>query len=94
MKTSFTKDTLHKRGQWLFLDSDLYKSEFIARFKYNGPVTMAKFIKQLIKNHTVEEYLLALNNPDFSKRKAPLEILREKDPDWYYDIINKWKAKH
>lgn len=86
IKTPFTKETLHKSGKYLFLDSDLYKSEFIARFKYKGVVTMAQFIKELIKNHTVEEYLGLLNHPDCSQRKAPLEILKEKNPAWYEDL--------
>ena len=94
MKTPFTKETLHKSGQWLFLDSELYKSEFIARFKHRGPVTMAKFIKELIKNHTVEEYLGLLNHPDYSQRKAPLEILKEKNPTWYENLKEAFLAKH
>lgn len=94
IKTPFTKETLHKSGQYLFLDSDLYKSEFIARFKHKGPVTQAQFIKELIKNHTVEEYLGLLNHPDFSQRKAPLRILKEKNPVWYEAIKAAWMAKH
>jgi hypothetical protein len=95
MNTPFTKDTLHKSGQYLFLDSDLYKSEFIARFKYGkGPVTMAKFIKELIKNHTVEEYLKTLNHPDFSQRKAPLTILKDKNPTWYEELKQKFLKKN
>ena len=93
IKTPFTKETLHKSGQFLFLDSELHKSEFIARFKHKGPVTLAQFIKELIKNHTVEAYLGLLNHPDYSQRKAPLEILKEKNPSWYEGIKVQWMSK-
>lgn len=83
-----------KQGKYLLLRGDLqfpyrvYKqtSEFIARFKYKGPVTMSKFIKELITSHSVEDYLYKLN----VERKAPLEILREKNPVWYRETQNKW----
>lgn len=94
IKTPFTKETLHQSGQYLFLNSDLYKSEFIARFKHKGVVTRAQFIKELIKNHTVEEYLGLLNHSDFSQRKAPLEILKEKNPSWYQDLKEAFLSKH
>jgi hypothetical protein len=58
------------------------KEAFIARFKYKGPFTKATFIRELIKNHTVEEYVGALNSG-----KAPLQVLREKNPTWYNKIM-------
>ena len=64
------------------------KEAFIARFKYSGPITKAVFIKELIKNFTVEEYVSAIE-----AGKAPVEILREKNPTWYETTIAKWKAK-
>ena len=57
--------------------------KFVARFKHKGPFTKAKFLKELIANHTVEDYFMALEHT----RKAPLEILRDKNEDWYYDIL-------
>lgn len=93
MKTPFTKMSLKKSGQYLFTESDVFPDRFVARFKYNGPFTMSVFIKELIKNHTMEEYFEALENEDYSKRKAPLEILREKNPTWYKEIQFKWLDK-
>jgi hypothetical protein len=42
----------------------------------------------------VEEYLEALMNEDFNKRKAPLEILRDKNPGWYRGIVDDFKNKN
>lgn len=93
MKTPFTKETLVKSGQYLFTESDVFPDRFVARFKYSGPFTMSVFIKELIKNHTMEEYFEALENEDYSKRKAPLEILRDKNPAWYKEVQFKWLDK-
>ena len=93
MKTPFTKNTLVKSGQYLFTESDVFPDRFVARFKHKGPITPSIFIKELIKNHTMEEYFEALENEDFSKRKAPLEILKAKNPEWYQEIKTKWLAK-
>lgn len=57
--------------------------KFVARFKHRGPVTKAKFVKQLIANHTPAEYFEKLNS-----RQAPLAILRDADPVWYNQIMN------
>lgn len=67
----------------------MYDGQFVARFKYSGPFTKAVFLKQLLKNHTVEEY--------FHKHQvqgiAPLTILEQADPKWYEATLVKWKAK-
>jgi len=94
MSTPFTKNTLHRSGQYLFTNSDVFPDRFIARFKHSGPITMSKFIKELIKNHTMEEYFNLLENENYSMRKAPLQILRDKNPSWYEECINKWKTKN
>lgn len=57
--------------------------KFVARFKHRGPITKAKFVKQLIANHTPAEYFEKLNG-----RQAPLAILRDADPVWYNEIMN------
>ena len=96
--TPFTKDILIKDGKYLLLRSDVQvphrefkrSSEFLARFKHNGPVTMAKFIKELIANWNVEDYLYQLN----VERKAPLEILRDKNPSWYENLKQAWMEKN
>ena len=54
------------------------KDLFIARFKHKGPITKAKFLKELIKNHTVEDYAAAI-----LFGAAPVTILKEKNAAWY-----------
>lgn len=67
----------------------MYGDQFVARFKHRGPVSKGVFLKQLLKNHTVEEY--------FQKHQvqgiAPLTILKDADPNWYETTLAKWKAK-
>tara|TARA_R110000772_G_scaffold182201_1_gene293484 strand:- start:175 stop:480 length:306 start_codon:yes stop_codon:yes gene_type:complete len=55
---------------------------FIARFKYKGPITKAKFLKELIKNHTVEDYA---NASLFGM--SPVGILKDKNPVWYEKVM-------
>jgi hypothetical protein len=64
---------------------------FIARFKYSGPFTKAVFMKQLIKNFTVEEYAAKREEGGFEN--SPLNILKLNDEKWYYDTMFKWSAK-
>lgn len=87
MITKFTKHTLKKSGQYLLtIDND-----FVARFKYSGaPVTMAKFKAELIRSHTPAQYFHSLN----VERKAPLNILRDSNPQWYSDLKEAWMSKH
>lgn len=89
--TQFTKTNLVKSGMYLFYGND---RQFVARFKHQGPVTMAQFKKELIANHTPEEYFSLLNHSDYSQRKAPLEILKAKNPSWYENLKAAWMAKH
>jgi hypothetical protein len=81
----FTKDNLIKDGQYLVFGDD---RKFVARFKYSGPFTMAKFRKELIANHTPEYYFEA-----YEDGKAPLEILKEKNPAWYTDTLEAFKNR-
>ena len=67
------------------------KPLFIARFKHRGPFTKAKFLAQLIKNFTVEEYVEARNQDGLDS--SPLQILRNKNEDWYYKVLFDFKAK-
>lgn len=87
MKKAFTKFNLIKSGMYLFYGNE---RQFVARFKHNGPFTMAKFKKELIKNHTPEDYFFAL----IGDNKTPLEILRNKNPAWYEATKAAWMAKH
>jgi hypothetical protein len=65
--TRFVKENFTFDGMYL-----KYDGQFIARFKHRGPVTKAKFIKTLIKNYTVEDYLAKLTSG-----LAPLQVLQE-----------------
>lgn len=60
---------------------------FIARFKHRGPITKAKFQRELMKSWTVEEYAEA------SQSAPPVTVLREKNPQWYNDIMEKAMKK-
>jgi|LakMenEpi03Aug12_release.lakeMendotaPanAssembly.Ray.scaffolds.fasta_scaffold1514682_1 hypothetical protein len=96
MKTPFTSEMFYKSGVYLFLEDPCGRwpfGTFLARFKHRGPVTMAEFKKELIRNHTVEDYLMALENPDYSKRRAPFQILSDKNPEWRNKLQMKWLNK-
>jgi hypothetical protein len=58
------------------------KDLFIARFKYKGPITKAKFLKELMTNHTVEDYANAC-----LFGMTPVAILADKNPAWYEAIM-------
>ena len=65
---------------------------FIARFKYKGsPITKAKFLTELIKSFTVEEYAEARSKDCLES--APLNILKNKNPAWYENIMSNFKMK-
>lgn len=82
--TAFSKENFSFHSGYL-----MYGNEFVARFKHRGPFTKAKFLKELIANHTVEGYFAELKNG-----KAPLIILRDANEDWYYDILEKFSGKN
>lgn len=65
-------------------------ARFIARFKYNkGPVTKAKFIKQLVKAMSPTQYFA-----EMEAGKAPLTILIDNDPAWYEAEKKKFLARN
>ena len=64
---------------------------FIARFKYKGPFTKAKFLTELIKSFTVEEYVEARSKDGIDS--SPLRILANKNPAWYENIMYKAQLK-
>ena len=63
------------------------KDLFIARFKNRGPVSKAEFLKELLKNYTVEEYVAAM------EKSSPLTILKDRNPTWYETCVEKFKSK-
>lgn len=82
--TRFDKKLFSFHSGYLYYPYNGKQNAFVARFKHSkSPFTKAKFIKELIANHTVEDYFIDLVH----NRKAPLEILRDKNEDWYYDIL-------
>lgn len=84
--TKFDKALINKDGEYITYGPD---RKFIARFKYSrGPFTKAKFIKELIANHDVDDYFNAI---DFGF--APIAILRDKNPDWYFGLLEAYSGK-
>ena len=81
--TKFVKANFKQSGQYV-----KYEGKFVARFKHHGPITKAKFLKELIANHTVEGYFAELE-----AGKAPLAILRDANEDWYYGILEAFSGK-
>lgn len=75
--TKFVKNLFETSGEYV-----KYQGNFVARFKHKGPFTKAKFLKELIANHTVESYFA-----EMAKDKAPLAILRDANEDWYYGTL-------
>lgn len=80
----FEKSKFSYHGGYL-----MYDNRFVARFKYKGPFTKAVFLKQLVKNHTVNEYFHKLE----IDHVAPLRILEQADPKWYDAQLEKFRAK-
>lgn len=83
--TKFDKALINKDGEYVTYGSD---RKFIARFKHRGPFTKAKFLKELVANHTVESYFA-----EIEAGKAPLAILRDANEDWYYGILEAFSGK-
>jgi hypothetical protein len=81
----FNKALINKDGEYVTYGTD---RKFIARFKHRGPFTKAKFIKELIANHTIEGYFT-----EMEAGKAPLAILRDANEDWYYGILEAFSGK-
>ena len=79
----FTKHNLHRDGQYLLYGLD---RRFVARFKHAGPFTMSRFKKELIANHTPNDYFAA-----YDRGVAPLNILKDANPAWYNGIIAAFK---
>lgn len=77
--TKFAKTNFDKSGEYVFYGTD---RKFVARFKHKGPITKAKFLKELIANHSVESYFAELDSG-----KAPLAILRDVNPEWFYGLL-------
>lgn len=85
--TKFNRALINKDGGMFVTYGEDRK--FIARFKHSkSPFTKAKFIKELVANHTVEDYFSKLE-----AGKAPLAILRDANPDWFYGILEDFSGK-
>lgn len=83
--TKFNKALINKVGEYVTYGAD---RKFIARFKHRGPFTKAKFLKELVANHTVEGYFAELE-----AGKAPLAILRDANEDWYSKTIEAYYGR-
>jgi hypothetical protein len=64
----FDKNLFDYHGGYLTYGQD---RRFVARFKYRGPVTRAKFMAALVKHYDPDSYFLRL------KGTAPLQILMD-----------------
>ena len=84
--TKFDKTQFDYHGGYLTYGN---ARAFVARFKYKGPFTKSVFLKELIKNHTVESYFA-----DLVKGVAPLHILRDANEAWYYGKLNEFAEKN
>ena len=66
-----------------------YDNTIIARFKYSGPFTKAKFKKFLINSGlTVDNY--------FTMREAglaPLSVWEVQSPETYNNVLTTWRMK-
>jgi len=89
--TRFDKKLFSYHGGFLSYGSEAngQRKKVVARFKHKGPFTKAKFLKELIANHTVEEYFASME----IGRIAPLAILKRKNEDWYYDTMEKYAGR-
>jgi hypothetical protein len=85
--TAFTKENIIDNGEYVFY-KEAKPENFIARFKHRGPFTKAKFLRELMKNHTVEGYF-----DEMKAGKAPLKILQDANEDWYYNILEKFSGR-
>ena len=81
--TKFIKANFETSGEYV-----KYNGDFVARFKHRGPFTKAKFLKELIANHTVEGYFAEMKSG-----KAPLAILRDANEDWYYGTLEAFSGR-
>ncbi len=81
--TKFDKTKFETSGEYVH-----YEGKFVARFKHKGPFTKAKFLKELIANHSVESYFVEMSNG-----KAPLAILRDANEDWYYSTLEAFSGR-
>lgn len=65
---------------------------FIARFKWGlTPITKSQFMKELCKSFTVEEFAEATTGNSLSS--APINVLKDNNPEWYENIMSKWLTK-
>lgn len=81
--TKFIKSNFTTSGDYVH-----YEGKFVARFKHKMVFTKAKFLKELIANHSVETYFA-----EMAAGKAPLAILRDANEDWYYGILEAFSGK-
>lgn len=82
-QTKFERAKFNYSGGYL-----TYEGKFVARFK-TPVITMAKFRKELMANHTVESYFA-----EYASGKAPLQILKSANPTWYVTETNAFYIKN
>lgn len=58
------------------------KPLFIARFKHGGAFTKARVMKKIMQLFSVERYAKLMKDGG-----TPLGILKDADPEWYYELL-------
>lgn len=87
----FTRANLHNEGGgYLTYSDENNKRHFVARFKYSGVVSRARFVTELIKSHTPSSYYSEFAD---GRGKAPLEILKDRNPEWYRELKEKFTCR-
>jgi hypothetical protein len=91
--TKFSKADFIVSGDCVFYGPgnakfDSSSRKFIVRFKHRGPFTKSKFLKELVDNHNVQDYFEKLDSG-----VAPLAILRDANPKWYYSILEDFSGR-
>ena len=66
-----------------------YDNVIVARFKYAGPFTKAKFKKFLINSGLTVDNYFAMKEEGI----APLDVWQVQSPETYQDVLSAWSNK-
>ena len=66
-----------------------YDNVIVARFKYAGPFTKAKFKKFLINSGLTVDNYFAMKEEGI----APLDVWQVQSPETYQDVLTAWRNK-
>lgn len=83
-KKMFYKELFRNDSEYL-----RYDGEIVARFKYSGPFTKAKFKKFLIKSGLTPKSYREMRQSGI----APLDVWEQLDPSSYNAVLDAWRIK-